>query len=339
MTPYAKPMECGNHEDVRWAALSGKSQPTLLVQSDNQLLQVSALPYTDEVMTPIEYTVDLPASTSTVLTIAARTLGVGSNGCGPRPLDPYMLWSDPAAFSYVLRLLPNGQTDLPSVARQPAPQNRVQPVIGTRDASRRIALACATPDARIQYSVDGLAWETFTTPIEAPATGTLHLRAEHSALLPFTGAWTMSEPVISRAWKIVSASSFEPGEGDPIHAIDGDPSTFWHSRWSGEPAQPRHSLVIDFTKELNVAAINYTAREDMQNGHVRDYEIYLSHDGQTWGEPAATGRFRRNDAEALIRLPKAAAARYLKFIVVSEQTRQPFATIAELDVVEAQSKK
>ena len=78
LTPYAKPMECGNHEDVRWAALSGNGFPTLLVQADNTNLQVSALPYTDEVMTPVEYSVDLPPSTSTVVTVAARTLGVGS---------------------------------------------------------------------------------------------------------------------------------------------------------------------------------------------------------------------------------------------------------------------
>lgn len=338
MTPYEKPMECGNHEDVRWAALSGKNQPTLLVQSDDKLLQVSALPYTDEVMTPIEYTVDLPSSKCTVLTIAGRTLGVGSNGCGPRPLDPYMLWSDPAAFTYVLRLLASGQSDLPVVARQAVPQNRVKPVVGTRDAVRRITLSCATPEARIQYSLNGREWKTYATPIEAPAFGLLHVRAERRNFLPFFGMWAMSEPVVARGWKIVSASSFEAGEGDPVHAIDGDPGTFWHSRWSGEPAQPPHLLVIDFTKELNVSAINYTAREDMENGHVRDYEIYLSADGKTWGEAAAKGRFRRNNPDETVRLAKPVKARYLKFIALSEQNRQTFATVAELDVVEAGAK-
>jgi beta-galactosidase len=121
MTPYAKPMECGNHEDVRWAALSGQSIPGLMVQATDSDLQVSALPYTDEVMTPIEYTVDLPLSTNTVLTVSGRTLGVGSNGCGPRPLDQYIVWSGPASFSYVLRLMPAGQKDLPAVGRRGVP--------------------------------------------------------------------------------------------------------------------------------------------------------------------------------------------------------------------------
>ena len=28
MTPYPKPQECGNHEDLRWLALGGKDLPT-----------------------------------------------------------------------------------------------------------------------------------------------------------------------------------------------------------------------------------------------------------------------------------------------------------------------
>ena len=128
MTPYAKPMECGNHEDVRWAGLSGKKLPGLIAQADPDrgLLAVSALPYTDEVMTPIEYTVDLPPSESTVVTLAAKTLGVGSNGCGPRPLDECIVWSSPATFTYVLHAIPPGPaSDLPALGRSILPQDRV----------------------------------------------------------------------------------------------------------------------------------------------------------------------------------------------------------------------
>jgi beta-galactosidase len=133
MTPYVKPMECGNHEDVRWAAVGGKGLPTLMAQADDESMQVSALPYTDEVMTPIEYAIDLPVSTSTVLTLAVRTLGVGSNACGPHPLDKYIVWSEPTAFSYVLRLLAVGENDLSSAGRLAVPQNCVKPVVGSRN--------------------------------------------------------------------------------------------------------------------------------------------------------------------------------------------------------------
>jgi beta-galactosidase len=336
MTPYAKPMECGNHEDVRWAALSGSGLPTLMAQADGGSLQASALPYTDEVMTPIEYTIDLPGSTNTVLILGARTLGVGSNGCGPRPLDPYIVWSEPAAFSYVLRLLPSGQKELPAIGRMAAPQNRIKPVVGSRSAGGQVSLICATPGARIEYSADGAAWQVYNGPFDF-AGGNLALRATAEGSLPFQGGLVLDEAK-GRGhgkWTIVAASSFEPGEGEPIHAIDDDPDTFWHSRWSGEPARPPHHLVIDFGKPLNVAAILYTARKEMTNGHVRDYEIYLSDNPQEWGSPAAKGRFRRNAEEETIRLSQPVKARYLKFVALSEQSGQPFATIAELDVEEA----
>jgi len=105
---YEKPMERGNHENVRWASLSGKDMPVLSVQSDEKLMQVSALPHTDEQMYPVEYKIDLPASTATVLNIDTKTLGVGSNSCGPRPLDNFLVWSDNTDFTYTLQLLPKG---------------------------------------------------------------------------------------------------------------------------------------------------------------------------------------------------------------------------------------
>jgi len=106
---YEKPMERGNHEEVRWAKLSGAVMPVLSVFSDEKLMQVSALPHTDAQMYPVEYKIDLPVSTATVLNIATKTLGVGSGSCGPRPLDNYLVWSDNTSFTYTLQLLPKGK--------------------------------------------------------------------------------------------------------------------------------------------------------------------------------------------------------------------------------------
>ncbi len=102
---YEKPMERGNHEEVRWAKLTGKEMPSLFVKADENLMQISALPHTDEQMFPVQYKIDLPASTATVFTLSTKTLGVGSAGCGPRPLANYLVWSDNAEFSYTLQLL------------------------------------------------------------------------------------------------------------------------------------------------------------------------------------------------------------------------------------------
>jgi beta-galactosidase len=227
-------------------------------------------------MFPVEYTIDLPPSQSTVLTVAARTLGVGSAGCGPQPLDPYRVRSGPETFSYVLRLLPAGQKNLAAAGRQTLPPDRVKP-----------------------------------------------------ALEKLAGA--KSEP----KGTVISASSFEPGEGELEHAVDGDEQTFWHSHWSGEAAQPPHFLVIDYGQPLNLDGMLYVARADKENGRVKDYEIYLSSDGQEWGKPAAQGSFRRDASEEIIQLRRPVRARYVKLVALGEQNGKPFAAVAELEAIVA----
>ncbi|MBF4473583.1 beta-galactosidase domain 4-containing protein [Flavobacterium sp. HJJ] len=104
LTPYEKPMECGNHEDIRWANLTSGKGIGLTVKQVDSLMQVSALPYSDEEMDPVEYKIDLPKSKGTVLCVSNKTLGVGSNGCGPRPLEQFMVYAKPASFSYQIQL-------------------------------------------------------------------------------------------------------------------------------------------------------------------------------------------------------------------------------------------
>ncbi len=104
MTPYEKPMECGNHEDVRWANVTSAEGLGIMVKEDSSLLQVSALPYSDEEMEPVEYKIDLPQSKGTVLCVSDKTLGVGSNGCGPRPLETCRVYAKPSTFSYQIVL-------------------------------------------------------------------------------------------------------------------------------------------------------------------------------------------------------------------------------------------
>ena len=101
---YEKPMERGNHEDVRWAKVYGKDAPAMLVQSVDKYLQVAAIPYTDEQMHNVQYKIDLPKSTSTVLCVSTKTLGVGSASCGPQPLEAYKIYSDNSKFSYLIKL-------------------------------------------------------------------------------------------------------------------------------------------------------------------------------------------------------------------------------------------
>lgn len=104
LTPYEKPMECGNHEDVKWVAVKNTAGNGIVVKSAITPLQVSALPYSDEELEKVEYKIDLPQSNKTVLCVSHLTLGVGSNGCGPIPLEPYRVYAKPTTFSYEIKL-------------------------------------------------------------------------------------------------------------------------------------------------------------------------------------------------------------------------------------------
>jgi beta-galactosidase len=102
---YEKPMERANHEEVRWVELSAKKAPSLRIKADENLMQFSALPHTDEQMFPVEYKIDLPPSQATVFCLSTKTMGVGSASCGPRPLDQFQVWSNNTRFTYTLQLL------------------------------------------------------------------------------------------------------------------------------------------------------------------------------------------------------------------------------------------
>jgi beta-galactosidase len=137
-------------------------------------------------------------------------------------------------------------------------------------------------------------------------------------------------------WRIVSCTSFQEGEGEPEQVIDGDPSTYWHSRWKPNPTHNPHELVIDFGASLKVAAVVYRAREDMENGRVKDYEVFFSSDGKTWGKPAVAGSFENSaDDEQQAELARPVTARLMKFVVKSEVRGNTYASIAELDIIPA----
>ena len=105
MTPYEKPMDAGNHEDVRWVKVMNTAGKGIKAECASSLLQFTALPFSDEQMDKVEYRIDLPESDATVFCISHLTLGVGTAGCGPRPQPQYMVYLAPVTFSYRLNLM------------------------------------------------------------------------------------------------------------------------------------------------------------------------------------------------------------------------------------------
>ncbi|MGC4044881.1 MAG: glycoside hydrolase family 2 TIM barrel-domain containing protein [Armatimonas sp.] len=331
MTGYSKPMDNGNHEDTSWLALRGGSLPTLLVKAEGAPLQFSALPYRDEQMEEPEYSVDLPPSDATVLCLASKTLGVGSASCGPRPLPPYLVHSNATAFSYGMRLLPGNSGDVTERARPLAPADRPWPTLVTRDRQGLITLD-ANGDT-VQYrSSDDATWQSYTSPFAFPKGGLLRVRSTGKSGQTLESAIPL-EPFVDRsAWK-ATASTFERGEGDPMHVLDGDPGTIWHSQYSPNKAPTPHHLIVDLGVPLSLKAVTLTPRLDGSNGRLRDYELYLSDDGTSFGSPVTSGRLPDEGTIQRISLPAPRTARFIKLVWKNDYSGQNFGSLAEFNIV------
>jgi hypothetical protein len=128
-----------------------------------------------------------------------------------------------------------------------------------------------------------------------------------------------------------SAVDSRPGYG-PELAIDGDPATFWHTDW--EPmAQPPHELILDLKKLVPLRGLTYLPRQDMTNGRIARYEVSLSLNGWEWDTPTATGVWPNDATLKTVLFDRPRRARFVKLVAHSEVRGQPFAAVAELDIL------
>ncbi|MXG90310.1 discoidin domain-containing protein [Nocardioides flavescens] len=139
---------------------------------------------------------------------------------------------------------------------------------------------------------------------------------------------------LSRAAWTVNAST-EELVGDrnaATNAIDGDPATFWHSRWAGDPARLPQTITIDLHVVQTVDGVSYLPRQDgSPNGVVTEFRIDTSTDGVRWSTPA-TGRWQGDATRKSAEL-RAGPARYVRLTVEGDASGLGFASAAELDVL------
>jgi hypothetical protein len=134
--------------------------------------------------------------------------------------------------------------------------------------------------------------------------------------------------------KVLEADGEDRPHGNvAANAIDGDADTFWHTRWSPTADPMPHHLVIDIGREVAIKGVTYLARQDMANARVAEAEVYCSNNLTAWGAPAAKVKFRNTDDLQTVRFKQPIEARYLKFVIGSEVHGQPFAAVAEFDIL------
>jgi beta-galactosidase len=349
--PYIDPQECGNREDVRWLVVNDLAGQGLAVVADPPL-SMSVLPYTPQELAAAKHPTDLPAAKRVWLNVDCAQNGLGGASCGPMPMEQYLLRAKQMVWSFQLQPFSGIASDIrwPQVDAVSLPSFvRIE-----RDADGRVTLSGVHEYSELRYSVDGRdpvrhgKW--YLGPFELRSGGTV--RAVEMVCTSGSPACDPSVyddldrwipgPVVSEGFapmarrsqmKVVFADSEQAGEGEAKYAIDGKAHTYWHTQWGEEhPAHP-HELRIDLGELYQIEGVRYLPRQGMQNGRIRDYELYVSADGKTWGKPAAVGTFANTASWQEVRFEGQRQARYLRLVAKSEVAGYPWTSVAEIEPI------
>ena len=332
---YIRTQETGNHEDVRWISVTNADGVGFVYVAEDRMA-ASALHarYQDMVdlkdLRKLHHKYEVPDRKETILHLDAAVRPLGNASCGPGPMKKYELTSQPVVFSFMMLPLERAylQDELAAKARVQMPL--CMPVAIERDNDGYLNLATTTPDAAIYYSLNRKKAVQYTAPVELLEGGKVEAYAVSDKLGKSMVTSAEFPIYVDRSeWKIFSVSSENKGE-EARQAIDGNPSTIWHSRWSENEAKHPHEIVVDMASLLEIDQFIYQPR-DSENGRIKAYELYFSKDGQTW-EGKTTGEFVNTSSAQTVKLDKPVTARYFKLIALSEIRGRKWASAAELNV-------
>ncbi|MBR1666718.1 MAG: discoidin domain-containing protein [Bacteroidaceae bacterium] len=331
---YILPQEHGTKQEVRWIALSNADGDGLLFVAPDQMA-ASAVHFRPEDNYTnrnerSKHTYQFKTCTNTVVSLDAVTRGLGNASCGPDVLDKYELKAANTAFRFFIMPL-NGKSDVTKMARVDMPV--CQPVDCQRQSNGRISMTTPTKGATIYYSIDDGEWQKYSTAFTHNNACNIKTYCTATGLMESPQMTYDFDLFINKStWRLVSVDSQHSGN-EATKAFDNNASTFWHTEyWGSEPRCP-HTIVIDMTKIYEVTAFTYTARTDgNQNGMVKGYEVYLSVDGKTWGNPVATGEFKNTTAMQVAKLSTPTAGRYLKLVATSEINNNAWTSASEIGI-------
>ena len=331
---YILPQEHGTKQEVRWLAVRNADGVGMLFAAPDQMAAsaVHFRPednYTDR-NNRSRHTYQFKTCATTVVNLDAATRGLGNASCGPEVMEKYELRAQNTQFRFFLMPLTK-DVSAAEAARVDMPVS--MPVSCERQENGRIKMSTTTKGAAIYYSIDGGEFQKYTTPLthNAACTVTAYCTAEGLFESAKT-SYDFDMFIDKSGWKLVSADS-QHGGNEAKLAFDGKTNTFWHTEYQGsEPTCP-HTIVVDMNKIYKVTAFTYMARQDgTQNGMVKAYEVYLSTDGKTWGQPVATGEFVNTTSLQVAKLKTPAVGRYLKFVAKSEINGKAWTSAAEIGI-------
>lgn len=140
-------------------------------------------------------------------------------------------------------------------------------------------------------------------------------------------------PAVVKGWS-ATADSFQPDEGEASHAVDGDPSTYWHTEYDPQTPKYPHELTVDTGSEASFIGFRYLPRQDGgSNGIVAKFKLEVSTDGVNWESVGLDNATIKGTDEAVFAFKSPIKARWYRFTALSEQTKGPYASGAEIELI------
>jgi len=115
---YVRPQENANRTNVRWMSLTNEQGRGLLFKAEN-VLSVSAWPYTMPTLESAAHIHELQRSGNVTVNIDYGQMGLGGASCGPGTLDAYMLKPQPYTYLFTLQPIALSAADpIPAVGQK-----------------------------------------------------------------------------------------------------------------------------------------------------------------------------------------------------------------------------
>ena len=137
--------------------------------------------------------------------------------------------------------------------------------------------------------------------------------------------------------KVVKVDSQETSaeNGSGANAVDGDPSTFWHTQYTDATPTCPHEITIELVPPAAIKGFTYLPRQDdSDHGNIKDYEFYVSADGDDFGQPVSKGTFENNKEKKTVTFdPK--PCHFIKLKALSEVNDSEWTSAAEITVIPA----
>ncbi|MEO5712667.1 MAG: discoidin domain-containing protein [Luteolibacter sp.] len=173
------------------------------------------------------------------------------------------------------------------------------------------------------YRVTFTATDSFGLADPQPASVTIQVLDPATTVIPRTG------------WKLEYVNSEETNGYAATRSFDGDPSTFWHTKFTAAKLpKPPHQIQINLGTVRNVNGFEYLPRQDnIVVGNIGGYQFYTSMNGKKWGKAAAIGSFSDSSLEKRVNFTSR-RAKFIRLVSISPADGYTDCNVAEINILQ-----